>query len=95
MVQGDDWTVICHVTGFPYPTVYWTKDGEDLPVMDNRIHIENSGNIANAKLIIFSLTFDDQGDYQCYANSTDSFNSTSGVIKLRVKGIHVLSGYIL
>jgi hypothetical protein len=39
--------------------------------------------------------FDDQGDYQCYANSTDSFNSTSSVIKLRVKGIHVLSGYIL
>jgi hypothetical protein len=44
LVQGDDWTVICPVTGFPYPTVYWTKDGEDLPVMDNRIHIENSGN---------------------------------------------------
>lgn len=85
LVQGDDWTVICPVTGFPYPTVYWTKDGEDLPVMDNRIHIENSGNIANAKLIIFSLMFDDQGDYQCYANSTDSFNSTSSVIKLRVK----------
>lgn len=85
LVQGDDWTVICPVTGFPYPTVHWSKDGEDLPVMDNRIHIENSGNIANAKLIIFSLTFDDQGDYQCYANSTDSFNSTSSVIKLRVK----------
>jgi hypothetical protein len=50
------------------------------------IYIENSGNIANAKLIIFSLMFDDQGDYQCYANSTDSFNSTSSVIKLRVKG---------
>jgi hypothetical protein len=55
-------------------------DGEDLPVMDNRIHIENSGNIANAKLIIFSLMFDDQGDYQCYANYTDSFNSNKNNI---------------
>ncbi|XP_076102314.1 basigin-like [Mytilus galloprovincialis] len=84
LVQGDDWKITCKVTGFPFPEVYWLKEGEPLPD-DNRIHIEDDGPYVGAKLLIYSLTFEDQGDYECYSNSTTSFNGTSAIVKLRVK----------
>lgn len=85
LVQGDDWKITCKVTGFPYPEVHWSKKGEPLPD-DNRIHIEDDGPYVGAKLLIYSLTFEDQGDYECYSNSTGAFNGTSAIVKLRVKG---------
>ncbi|VDI00360.1 Hypothetical predicted protein [Mytilus galloprovincialis] len=84
LVQGDDWKITCKVTGFPYPEVHWSKKGEPLPD-DNRIHIEDDGPYVGAKLLIYSLTFEDQGDYECYSNSTGAFNGTSAIVKLRVK----------
>lgn len=85
LVQGDDWIVTCPVSGFPLPTVYWTKGGKELQLQDKRIHIEKNEGIVDSKLIIYSLTFEDEGDYKCFANSTALFNSTEAVIKLRVK----------
>ncbi|XP_052098188.1 neuroplastin-like isoform X2 [Mytilus californianus] len=84
LVQGDDWRITCKVTGFPYPEVYWSKEGEPLPD-DTRIHLEDDGPYVGAKLLIYSLTFEDQGNYECHSNSTSAFNGTSATVKLRVK----------
>lgn len=84
LVQGDDWRITCKVTGFPYPEVYWSKEGGPLPD-DTRIHLEDDGPYVGAKLLIYSLTFEDQGNYECHSNSTLAFNGTSATVKLRVK----------
>ena len=91
IAQGDNWSVICPVTGFPPPVVYWVKDGDILVDDDSKIHIKNEDLIANARMTIFDVTIADQGQYKCYANSSRFLNGTSSVVSLLVNGMCVLA----
>lgn len=89
--QGDNWSVVCPVSGFPPPMVYWVKDGEILVDDDIKIHIKNEDLIANARMTIFDVTIEDQGQYKCYANSSRFINGTSSVIRLLVNGMCIMT----
>lgn len=90
IAQGDNWSVVCPVSGFPPPMVYWVKDCEILVDDDIKIHIKNEDLIANARMTIFDVTIEDQGQYKCYANSSRFLNGTSSVVSLLVNGMWVL-----
>jgi len=56
--EGGDLSLYCSATGFPKPTVTWTKVGIDAPVNNN------------SWLNFTNINRDKAGDYICNANNT-------------------------
>ncbi|XP_033749146.1 basigin-like isoform X2 [Pecten maximus] len=84
-VQGDNLILKCPVTGYPFPTVSWLRDGVMLNAGD-RVVINDEGSVLNGKLTIYSLEFSDKGTYKCMANSTyEGFQSAHATTIVRVK----------
>ena len=85
VVLGDDLEITCDVSGYPYPTVNWFKDGK--PLMPNkRITIIDNGMYKNAILSIHDLEFEDKGEYTCNATSVENPSGVTATIVIRVKG---------
>lgn len=68
----------CRVDGIPMPSIYWSKEGrpEQLMFPNNtygHIHVNNDG----TQLIIYGVTSDDQGVYECTALSVAGSITTS------------------
>ncbi|XP_061173498.1 hemicentin-1-like [Saccostrea echinata] len=85
VVQEDDVELKCPVTGFPYPTITWKKDGQPLP-QDRRISLAAADNkYENAILYINNLEFEDKGEYTCNATNEVNPSGVGATITLRVK----------
>ena len=84
LVQGDKLHLECKIQSHPYATVFWKKDNETMKNdVSNRVFLNS-----NRTLIIYDLQFSDKGDYTCVA--TNSVNSTSMTVLVRVKGETIL-----
>jgi len=70
--EGDDLSLYCNATGFPDPTVTWTKDGADAPIE------------RNSWLNFTNINRDKAGDYVCNGNNTCGKKS-SPVISIDVQ----------
>lgn len=91
MVQGEQLDLWCKVTGYPCPTLEWFKDGKSFNTT-TRIHIleENSDTskareCPTGKLTIYTLEFEDKGEYSCKASSPDFNTTATATMVIRVK----------
>ena len=86
MVQGEQLDLTCKVSGYPFPTVEWRKDGKEFNTT-KRIHFSEYEGSPTGKLTIYSLDFDDKGAYTCIASSPRFENQTATAeYFIRVKG---------
>ncbi|XP_062571912.1 hemicentin-1-like [Saccostrea cucullata] len=85
VVQEDDVELKCPVSGFPYPSITWRKNGQPLP-QDRRITLAAADNkYENAILYINNLEFEDKGEYTCNATNEVNPSGVGATITLRVK----------
>lgn len=76
IVQGTDFTLTCEASGYPQPTVVWTKIREDLG--SNCKQIGNILKISNAQP-------HNRGIYQCVATSNGQSTDSSTFIEIERK----------
>ena len=77
---GNDATLNCSASGNPSPTISW-RFGNEILASSSKYDISTSGN--SSILIVKSLSRNDSGSYECYANNTKGNNSkTSELILL-------------
>lgn len=67
--EGNDVTMMCHVTGHPLPDMTWSRSEVSLPALRS---IVNEGN-----LTILNVSTTDSGSYLCTARSIVGTNSSS------------------
>uniref|UniRef100_K1Q7U7 Basigin n=1 Tax=Magallana gigas TaxID=29159 RepID=K1Q7U7_MAGGI len=85
VVQEDDLEIKCDVTGYPYPSVTWKKDGQPL-TPNKRITLSSAdGKYTNAILNINNLEFEDKGEYTCNATNSVYPGGKTATIVIRVK----------
>nr|XP_022327701.1 hemicentin-1-like isoform X2 [Crassostrea virginica] len=84
VVLGDDLEITCDVSGYPYPTVNWFKDGKPL-MSDKRITLSDNGVYRKAILGINNLEFEDKGEYTCTATSPENPLGVTATIDISVK----------
>lgn len=85
VVQEDDLEIKCDVTGYPYPSVTWKKDGQPL-IPNKRITLSSAdGKYDNAILSINNLEFEDKGEYTCNATNRLYPGGKTATIVIRVK----------
>ncbi|KHJ49017.1 CHDCT2 domain protein [Trichuris suis] len=61
-VEGSKVSLECEATGYPLPSIVWTRNGRTLP-LSRRIAVDFSGTV----LTISSVAPDDAGEYTCFA----------------------------
>ncbi|XP_078324961.1 uncharacterized protein LOC111127013 isoform X2 [Crassostrea virginica] len=84
VVLGDDLEITCDVSGYPYPTVNWFKDGKPL-MSDKRITLSDNGVYRKAIMGINNLEFKDNGEYTCNATNKENPSGVTAKIVIRVK----------
>ena len=86
--KGSELIIDCVVSGIPFPTVIWMKDGDAFSGegSDDRIFISASleGDMSRARVRINSAIIDDAGVYTCTA-SNDA-GSASDMLQIQVNG---------
>ena len=76
---GSNVTFNCTVTGYPKPTIAWTKGNDSHSIESNvRVKIMTDDDKSWSQLVISAVTREDYGKYQCVANNS------AGVTKSRV-----------
>lgn len=85
VVLGDDLKITCDVSGYPYPTVNWFKDGK-LLMSDKRITLSDNGVYRKVIMGINNLEFKDNGEYTCNATNKENPSGVTAKIVIRVKG---------
>jgi len=72
--EGINITLTCEVTGYPLPTVMWSKINETssdiIPMENNSIILQNGNGSVSAQLRILNASRDDIGVYTCSANNS-------------------------
>ena len=83
--EGEEYSMECDFYGLPFPTIKWTKDGEDINDSNDFLFSE-----ANRKLKIANMNHEKHdGDYQCTAtNSKGSAKSSKAMVKVICKLKH-------
>ena len=86
---GDTVALSCMSHGLPFPSIYWTREGEPLrqPVAVNQTQI-SGGHVTflQSTLLLCSLTLSDTGLYTCSASNNHS--SAQQTFSITVKGIY-------
>ena len=57
--EGVNVSLYCNISGFPTPTITWSKDGEPM-----------NEPIQNRQLNFIGIKRDEAGNYSCHANNT-------------------------
>ena len=65
--EGADLSLYCNATGFPDPSVTWTKGGVDVPIA------------RNSWLNFTNINGDKAGDYACNGNNTCGKKSSAAI----------------
>ena len=77
----------CSATGYPIPTIYWEKDNSTID-MSNIIETINTfedNNTIVSSLSIDETTYENSGEYACYAENSLDLNM-SNLLALLVFG---------
>ncbi|RUS77552.1 hypothetical protein EGW08_014681 [Elysia chlorotica] len=77
---GETVKLKCIFSGYPLPTVYWTKKGS--PSFNQRVKTGNSG---GQELVITDLQLEDKGTYVCSATQVQSDKQMEMSINLNVE----------
>uniref|UniRef100_A0A5S6QID3 Ig-like domain-containing protein n=1 Tax=Trichuris muris TaxID=70415 RepID=A0A5S6QID3_TRIMR len=77
-LEGAKATLECEATGYPLPSIVWTRNGRTLPV-SQRISVDFSGTV----LTISSVGPDDAGEYTCFAANRLGRIQASAHVQLR------------
>jgi len=75
----------CQVIGFPTPTIRWFKDEVDI-TNNERYHVDYEQEMGVITLVIRNVTLADEGLYQCRAENSEGYATTTAY--LVVKGAH-------
>jgi len=75
----------CQVIGFPTPTIRWYKDEVDI-TNNERYHVDYEQELGVITLVIRNVTLADEGLYQCRAENSEGYATTTAY--LVVKGLH-------
>ena len=79
--EGENVTLHCNATGYPLPTLSWTKDGSDIR---NALRISFSAD--KKQLVIIKASQVDSGVYRCVAsNSLGNDTSIAAVVDVQCK----------
>ena len=79
--EGENVTLHCNATGYPFPTLSWTKDGSDI---SNNSRISFSAE--KKQLAITKASRVDSGAYRCVAsNSLGNDTSMAAVVDVQCK----------
>ena len=79
--EGENVTLHCNSTGYPFPTLSWTKDGSDI---SNNSRISFSAE--KKQLAITKTSRVDSGAYRCVANnSLGNDTSMAAVVDVQCK----------
>ena len=79
--EGDNVTLHCNATGYPFPTLSWTKDGSDIS-NNSRIGFSEE----KKQLAITKASRVDSGAYRCVANnSLGNDTSMAAVVDVQCK----------
>lgn len=76
VIQGHDFSLICEVTGDPYPKIKWTRVHEEF-----NANTQQSGNI----LRILNAQPDNRGVYTCIAENSGGTVEESTVVDIERK----------
>ena len=76
----DPYTVQCDVTGVPAPVIYYFFNATNITTGVPGVTVNNG------TLTIASMTHDNTGPYQCFANSVRNTSSPLWVVTVRVPG---------
>ena len=77
----------CDAWGSPLPNIHWEHESEPINIDDERISVEDFGDIVGGSLIIKDVDYDDAGDYTCIASI--NMNAANSTVLVRVKGERV------
>ena len=80
MVDGDQVTLTCGISGTPKPMITWYKDDKLLP---NCTDFEQSYDGRTAKLVIDEVFEDDTGEYKVVAKNTAGEVSMAALLDVR------------
>ena len=84
LVQGERLQLDCDAWGHPLPTVTWQHKESPIDTSDERVSVNNFGDIVDGTLVITNVDYDDGGHYTCIASSFG--NSANSTVLVRVKG---------
>lgn len=81
--EGNSYTLVAVVTGYPSPSVQWTKDGEEIKAVDH-FDIKFDRVTGTCMLKVPKAAIDDSGLYSCRAfNKAGRSTSTANVVVIR------------
>lgn len=81
--EGNSYTLVAVVTGYPSPSVQWTKDGEEIKAVDH-LDIKFDRVTGTCMLKVPKAAIDDSGLYSCRAfNKAGRSTSTANVVVIR------------
>ncbi len=76
---GSNVTFNCTATGYPKPTITWTKNGNPYSVQSTpRAKVITDEGTSVSQLLITGVTSDDYGEYQCVANNSAGVKISRG-----------------
>jgi len=74
----------CQVIGFPTPTISWYKD--EINITNNlRYFIDSNKEQGTITLILRNVTLADEGLYQCRAENTEGYATTTAYLVVKSK----------
>ena len=73
--EGESVTLHCNATGYPFPTLSWTKDGSDI---GNNSRISFSAD--KKQLAITKASRVDSGAYRCVANNSLGIDTSMAAV---------------
>lgn len=81
-VHGETQRFECQVVGFPTPTITWYKD--ETEISDNiRYQIDYNEEQGTIALIIRNVTLADEGLYQCKAENSEGYATTTAYLVVK------------
>jgi len=84
----------CQVIGFPTPSIRWFKDEVD--ITDNeRYHVDYEQELGVITLVIRNVTLTDEGLYQCRAENSEGYATTTAYLVVKGPPYYSVLYYIL
>ena len=83
--EFNEWKISCNVSGYPFPDIYWFKDGQ-LIHHGGKYHIARY--IPRFSILVISnvSVSEDQGMYGCFINSTGMMGTDYRTVTLQYYG---------
>jgi len=72
----------CQVIGYPTPSIRWFKDEVDI-TNNERYHVDYERDLGVITLVIRNVTLTDEGLYQCRAENSEGYATTTAYLVVK------------